>query len=82
MLLRLGLAQLGPFLVHSDNLGVISIINKRRSQSFLINHVLQQIHILLAPHGMYLQAFYVPSHENIVDALSQGDITTFLQSFP
>jgi len=29
-----------------------------------------------------LQTVFVPSHENIADALSHGDIRTFLDGFP
>lgn len=61
MLLALNLAQPGPFLVRSDNMGVVSIVNSGKSRSAATNLIIQHIHLLLAPRGMYLKATYVTS---------------------
>lgn len=82
MVIVLNLARPGPFLVRSDNKGVVAVINKGRSRSAATNLVLQHIYAQLARQGMYLQASYVSTHKNIADALSRGDTASFLRSFP
>ncbi len=36
----------------------------------------------MARHQVLLNAVYVPSRDNIADALSRGDIAAFLAGFP
>jgi len=70
------------FLVRSDNAGVVAVLNKGHARNVNTNTALQRIYALLAERDMYLHAQYVPSHENIADALSRGDIKAFLAGFP
>ncbi|KAG1874842.1 hypothetical protein F4604DRAFT_1581871, partial [Suillus subluteus] len=70
------------FLVRSDNAGVVAVTNKGRSRSKATNLTLKQIFALQALNGVRIRTEYVPSCENIADALSRGDIATFLAGFP
>jgi hypothetical protein len=70
------------FLVRSDNAGVIAVTNKGCSCSEAINSILKQIFTLQACNGIHIHTEYIPSHENIADALSRGDIAAFLAGFP
>ncbi len=72
----------GHYLVRSDNTGVVSVLNKGRSRSHETNQVLKNIYTSLAKHNLRISAVYVPSHNNVTDALSRGDIKGFLQGFP
>jgi hypothetical protein len=85
--LHLGLTDVSDrsrnvFLVRSDNVGIVSVTNKGRSHSGETNGILKHVYVLQARHGIRLHATYVPSQENIADALSRGDITGFLRGFP
>jgi len=85
--LHLGLTDVSDrsrnvFLVRSDNVGIVSVTNKGRSRSGETNRILKHVYGLQARHGIRLHATYVPSRENIADALSRGDITGFLRGFP
>jgi hypothetical protein len=72
----------GNFLVRSDNEGVIAVLRKGRSRSKVTNQILKHIYVLQANSGILLHPIYVPSRLNIADALSRGDITSFLKGFP
>lgn len=82
MLLTLGQAGPGLFLVRSDNEGVVMALNKGRSRSISTNEALQRMHTTLAIQGMRLRAIYVTSQDNIADPLSRGDISAFRQRCP
>lgn len=81
-LLSLDLNQSNRFLVRSDNMGVVHVVNSGRSRSHNTNTVLKEIYALLASQGTLLSALHVPSRENVSDALSRGDVAAFLQGFP
>lgn len=72
------------FLVQSENSGIVTITKKGHSQSKETNRTLKHIFLLqvLPQHHVWLKAIHVPSHINISDVLSQGDINGFLHSFP
>ena len=72
----------GPTLVRSDNQGVVSVLLKGRSRSRNTNQVLKHVYALQAKSLIRIHAVYVPSRENIADALSRGDIAGFRQGFP
>jgi hypothetical protein len=72
----------GPTLVRSDNQGVVAVLHKGRSRSRETNQILKHVYVLQAESLIRIQAVYVPSRENIADALSRGDITGFLRGFP
>ena len=76
------LSQGMHYLVRSDNAGIVAVTNKGRSRSLETNSVLKQVYRLQAENGIRLHATYVSTHSNIADALSRGDITTFLAGFP
>lgn len=80
------LAAEGPhnqsFLVRSDNAGIVAVTNKGRSRSAATNAILKQIFALQAKNSVRIHTEYVPSRENIADALSRGDIASFLAGFP
>ena len=70
------------FLVCSDNQGVMTVINKGRSCSEQTNRVLKQMYRLLARNQLSLHSEYITSRENVTNALSRGNIPTFLHGFP
>jgi hypothetical protein len=84
--LRLAIHQnlLSPslFLVRSDNMGVVGALNRGRARNPETNIILKHIYRLQAERGLRLQAIHVPSRDNVVDALSRGDIASFLKGFP
>lgn len=69
-------------LVRSDNAGVVSVVNKGRSRAQNTNTVLKRIFTTLASQTLTISAQHIPGKENISDALSRGDISTFLMTFP
>jgi hypothetical protein len=69
-------------LAESNNAGVVAVTNKGRSHSTETNAILKHVYWLQAECGMCLQALYVPTHSNIADALSRGDIAAFQAGFP
>jgi hypothetical protein len=75
-------AVVGPTLVRSDNQGVVTVLHKGRSRSRETNQVLKHVYNLQATSRIRIHATYVPSRENIADALSRGDIAGFLRGFP
>ena len=70
------------FLVCSDNEGVVELIKKGRCRTKESNDVLKQIYSRLAEARISIKAAHVPSRENVSDALSRGDIVSFLKGFP
>lgn len=70
------------FLVRSDNSGVVHVVNKGRSRNRETNRILKHIYLLQASHSVQVTTTYVPSRANISDALSRGDIDSFLHGFP
>lgn len=68
-------------LVRSDNSGVVHTVNGGRSRSQETNSVLKRLYVCCANHGIHLQAVYVPSRDNVTDALSRGDVPAFLAGF-
>jgi hypothetical protein len=70
------------FLVRSDNEGVVEIVRKGRCRTKESNDVLKQIYQLLAGAGISLKTEHVRSRDNVSDALSRGDVTSFLKGFP
>lgn len=70
------------FLVRSDNQAVVAVVNKGRSASTNTNTVLRRLFRHCADLRVALWAEYVPSRDNIADALSRGDIEAFLAGFP
>ncbi|KAJ7697729.1 hypothetical protein B0H17DRAFT_838717, partial [Mycena rosella] len=64
--------------VRSDNSGVVAVTNKGRSKSRETNKILKHIYSLQAQNRVRIRSEYVPSRENISDALSRGDIPAFL----
>lgn len=75
-------AHTAHFLVRSDNEGVVAVIKKGRSRSRTTNEVLQRIYLTLADLHIHLSPLYVPSRDNVTDALSRGNISAFLAAFP
>lgn len=69
-------------LVRSDNQAVVAVVNKGRSASENTNTVLRRLFRHCADLRVALWAEYVPSRDNIADALSRGDIEGFLVGFP
>lgn len=69
-------------LVRSDNTGVVAVVNKGRSRNENTNEVLKHIYTNLASLRLRLVATFIPSRENITDALSRGDVPSFLHGFP
>ena len=67
------------FLVHSDDLGVVSVLNKGRSQSREMNRTLKHIFLLQACHHICLHAMHVPGWDNISDALSRETSLVFCE---
>ena len=85
LLIHLGLHQHSSsrqFLVRSDNSGVVEIIRKGRCRSKESNNVLKRIYHSLAEEKISIKSELVQSRENISDALSRGDIPSFLSGFP
>lgn len=70
------------FIVRSDNAGVVAVTNKGRSKSKETNHILKHVYQLQATNAIRISATYVPSRDNIADALSRGDVNGFLRGFP
>ena len=70
------------FLVHSDNLGVVTVTNKGQPRSKETNVTLKHVFLLQAQCWIQLCAIHVPGRDNILDALSRGDIPGFLHGFP
>lgn len=68
--------------LHSDNSGVVTVTNKGRSRSRATNHVLKQVYLLQVQQGIPLHTKYMSTHINIADALSRGDVASFLAGFP
>jgi hypothetical protein len=66
----------GHYLVCSDNTGVVSVLNKDkgRSRSHETNQVLKSTYTSLVAHNLRISAVYVPSRDNVTDALSRGSI--------
>jgi hypothetical protein len=69
-------------LVRSDNQGIVTVLNSGRSRSEATNSVLQRIYASLARSSRTVHAVYIPSRDNIADALSRGDVAAFLAGFP
>jgi hypothetical protein len=82
MAFHLQLLTPGHYLVHSDNAGVVTIVNKGHSQSAHTNNVLCRIYHLQLEAHISLKAIYVESRTNVVGALFHGDITGFFKGFP
>lgn len=70
------------FLIYSDNIGIVTVTNKGHSHSQETNRILKHIYLLQAQHQIQLKVVHVTSQNNISDALSHGNITEFLASFP
>ena len=70
------------FLVRSDNSGVVEILTKGRCRSEESNKVLKRIYQLLAGAKISIKSELVRSRDNISDALSRGDVSSFLEGFP
>lgn len=66
----------------SDNTGVVSVMNKGRSRNGETNRILKHVFLLQARRQVRVRAVYVPSEENVADALSRGDIKGFRRRFP
>jgi hypothetical protein len=71
----------GFYLVRSDNAGVVTVINKGHSQNAHTNDTLREIYHLQLNSHIRLKAIHVSGRDNIVDALSRGDINNFLKGF-
>lgn len=48
----------------------------------MTNATLKDTYSLLVQHHLSLEACYIPSHLNVTDALSRGDVQAFLAGFP
>jgi len=70
------------FLVRSDNQGVVEMVMKGRCRSKESNNVLKRIYHLLAEARISVKTEHVSSRDNVSDALSRGDIPSFLHAFP
>ncbi|OJA18034.1 hypothetical protein AZE42_12281 [Rhizopogon vesiculosus] len=70
------------YLIRSDNIGIVTVTNKGCSRSLKTNTILKHVYQLQAENQVHLQAIYVPTCSNIADALSWGDIATFIAGFP
>ena len=70
------------FLVRSDNAGVVEIIRKGRCRAPESNTVLKDIYRLLAEARISIKTEHVQSRDNVSDALSRGDVISFLAGFP
>lgn len=76
------MAQNTVYLVHSDNARVVAVANKDCSHSAQTNAILKHVYHLQADNGIHLHTTFVPTHMNIADALSRGDVNSFLAGFP
>ena len=79
---QLQLLQGTNILVRSDNSGIVTVVNKGWSKSLETNNILKHVYLLQEKAGVWLHATYVSSCNNISDALSQGQISEFLEGFP
>ena len=70
------------FLVRSDNAGVVELISKGRYWTEESNSVLKNIHHLLTEAQISIKTTHIQSRFNVPDALSWGDIPSFLNNFP
>jgi hypothetical protein len=77
-----GTAQNTVYLVRSDNAGIVAVANKSRSRSAQTNAILKHVYHLQAGNGIRLHTTFVPTRTNIADALSRGDVSSFLAGFP
>lgn len=82
MAIHLYLITPGLYLVCSNNAGVVAVINKSRSWSACTNNVLREIYRLQLNLHIHLKTMHVSGRDNIADALSCGNITSFLKGFP
>ncbi|KAJ7229423.1 hypothetical protein B0H12DRAFT_982052, partial [Mycena haematopus] len=64
--------------VRSDNSSVVAVTNKGRSKSRETNKILKHIYSLQAEARVRVKSEYVASRDNVTDALSRGDIPSFL----
>lgn len=77
-----GASENVTYLVRSDDIGMVEVMNKGRSCSLQTNAVLKHVYQLQAENGFRLHTVYVPTRTNIADALSRGDIKAFMAGFP
>ena len=70
------------FIVRSDNEGVVTVLSKGRSRCKETNRILKHTYLLQAKLNILLHPVHVPSRLNVADALSRGDICSFLLAFP
>ena len=85
LLIHLGLhhhSSSHRFLIRSDNQGVVEMVMKGRCRSRESNDVLKRIYHLLAEARISIKTEHIPSRDNVSDALSRGDIPSFLRAFP
>jgi hypothetical protein len=69
-------------LVHSDNSGIVAVVNKGQSRSLETNKILKHVYLLQVKANIWLHTMYISSRNNISDTLSRGQVSEFLQGFP
>ncbi len=68
---------------HSDNMAVVSILNKRTAKEHLLNHYLRCIFFYAAFYKFHYSATHIPGTDNIAaDALSRNNLPLFSLSVP
>ena len=68
---------------HCDNLGVVEVINSRRSKVPRVMDLVRDLTLCTLRHNFYFQAVHVPGkHNNIADSLSRFQMERFRQLAP
>lgn len=76
------LDERSKILVLSYNAGIVAVIRSGRSRSSNTNLTMKRIYNLCAVHCICLHVEYVPSRDNISEALSRGNIPALPGGFP
>ena len=68
---------------HSDNVAVVSVVNKRSAKDEVLNHLLRTLFFYGAFYQFHFSAEHVPGVLNTAaDALSRNNVTIFSRLFP
>ena len=68
---------------HCDNLGVVEVINSRRSKVPRVMDLVRDLTLCTLGHNFYFQAVHIPGqHNNIADSLSRFQMERFRQLAP
>jgi hypothetical protein len=62
---------------HSDNQGVVEIINKQSARSEYVMAILRPLVLLLIKHNIMLRSVHIPGHKNVLcDRISRFQVTS------